>query len=355
MKKKNIYLIAGLVLVGLLVWLTVNLMSKRGKSDTESEMWDFAILDTAAVDRIIINEPNGSQIEIIRGKGKWTDKNGGCIQQAPVFNILEAAVNVRLKGYIQDGMLPNVNKQLASSAVEVKFYKNGEWHKTWYVGHPTPDHYGTFMLLDSEESGKSDKPVIMEIKGLNGIISPRFFADYRKWICTEIFQIEGRNIASVKVNNLEYPERSFAITKLGEGKYNVTAAGRPLPSLDTNMVTRYLNNYRNVHFEYVNSDLSMKQVDSLKKSKPFCEMTVKEVNGKSTHLRMFRRAKDDPNSITETDRYGVAISYDNNRFWCELPNGAVVKCQYFVFDPLLLGHVYLNYQLPAQKNAVVNR
>jgi hypothetical protein len=29
-----------------------------------------------------------------------------------------------------------------------------------------------------------------------------------------------------------------------------------------------------------------------------------------------------------------------NSFWCILPNGQLVKCQYFVFNPLLLGHVY---------------
>jgi hypothetical protein len=31
---------------------------------------------------------------------------------------------------------------------------------------------------------------------------------------------------------------------------------------------------------------------------------------------------------------------DRDRFWCELPSGEIVKCQYFVFNPLFLGHIY---------------
>jgi len=31
---------------------------------------------------------------------------------------------------------------------------------------------------------------------------------------------------------------------------------------------------------------------------------------------------------------------DMNKFWCQLPSGELVKCQYFTFNPLILGHVY---------------
>ena len=31
---------------------------------------------------------------------------------------------------------------------------------------------------------------------------------------------------------------------------------------------------------------------------------------------------------------------DADHFWVELPSGQIVKCQYHVFNPLLLGHIY---------------
>ena len=36
---------------------------------------------------------------------------------------------------------------------------------------------------------------------------------------------------------------------------------------------------------------------------------------------------------------------DIDKFWCELPNGEIVKCQFFVFNKILLGHVYFPLKL----------
>jgi hypothetical protein len=347
--KKLIILIAGIAVVGALAWFAYKMVSGRGRSNQETEMWDFAIKDTASIDRIVITESGGAKIDIVRNAGGWSKKDGGCVQQIPVFNMLEAAVNIRLKGYVPQASLKRVTAKMASSATEVQFYRNGEWYKTWHVGYSTADHYGTYMLLNSEEHGQSDRPVIMEMKGLNGILTPRFFADRRKWACTEVFALEGKEIAYVDVKHLDRPERSFTVNRQGKG-FSVVAAGRPLAKLDTSMVTRYLNNYRKVHFEFVNSDLTQKQVDSLKRSTPFCVLTVRTVKGQTTKLRMFRRALD-AELEENVNMYGEPVDYDVNRFWCELPGGEVVKCQYFVFDRLIRGDIYFNYQIPLPASA----
>jgi hypothetical protein len=85
--------------------------------------------------------------------------------------------------------------------------------------------------------------------------------------------------------------------------------------------------------------LNDKQLDSLKRSKPFCELKVRTTKGEKKKLRMFRiKATGD----AEVDDFGDKVTYDINRFWCELPDGQVVKCQYFVFNPLIMGHIYFN-------------
>jgi hypothetical protein len=43
-----------------------------------------------------------------------------------------------------------------------------------------------------------------------------------------------------------------------------------------------------------------------------------------------------------------------NKFWCELPTGELVKCQYFVFNPLILGHIYFPMDLHERKNTNTN-
>lgn len=338
--KRLIILFAGLVLLCILGYVAYNLSTSAGTSDEKVAALDYEIKDTASVDRIIITEPSGDEMEMIRHGGTWTDKNGGCIQQVPVKNILEALYNIRFKGYVPDNSMKLVTNRLATSATKVQYFRNGEWSKTWYVGTSTPDHMGTYALVESAENGRSDLPVITEIKGLNGIIGPRFFSDARRWMCTEIFSYEVKEIEEVSVRFTKEPQRNFDVKKRGRG-FSVTTNGKPFPAIDTAMIYRYLLNYKMVHFEFPNFDLSDKQVDSVKHSQPFCVLTLKTTHGVTSKLKLFRRKSD--TGVAEFDDFGDKVDHDINRFWCLLPNGQLVKCQYFVFGPLIMGHIYFNY------------
>lgn len=338
--KRLIYLGIGVVILGVLAWFAFDLMSKSGKSDQQIAALNFEIKDTTTVDRIIITESSGQEFELVRHGKNWTDKNGGCIQQAPVFNMLEALVNVRFKGYVPDNSMKTVVTRLTTVSTKVQFYQNGEWSKTWYIGSSTPDHYGTYMLLETAENGKSDLPVITEIKGLQGMIGPRFFADPRRWMCTEIFALSPSDISMIDVRYTEEKTNSFNIQRKGK-KFNVTSNGTPFPRLDTAMVYRYLNGYKKIHFELPNSTLSKRQVDSVKQSQPFCVLTVKTKSGQKDVLKMYRQKSS--TGDTRVNDFGEETPYDVNRFWCLLPNKELVQCQYFVFNPLIMGHIYFNY------------
>jgi hypothetical protein len=119
-------------------------------------------------------------------------------------------------------------------------------------------------------------------------------------------------------------------------KYSVNQNGEKLSEVDTSNIFRYLQGFRKVHFELANYELNKKQCDSLKKTVPFCELKVKETSGKTTKLRMFRIASSTP----QRNEFGETVDMDMNKFWCQLPNGSLVKCQYFTFNPLILGHVF---------------
>lgn len=346
MKKKGILLIALLIALILSGTYAVNLVNNSGRSDTE--LLEFAIKDTASVDKIIIHEPNGMEFEILRGANNiWTGKDGACIVQEPVQLILKTMYNIEFKGYLQKAAKENIKREMSASSTKVSIYTNGKLNKIWYVGLATQDHYGTFMLLETP-SIKSDWPVIMKVKGLRGFISPRFFADQRKWDCTQVFALKRDEIKEVIVQHLDVPERSFTVKNFGDGKYEVTNQGKKIADLDTNNIIRYLNRFRKIHYEYDNFELSKRQLDSLKKSTPFCTLKVKQTNGKSTYLRMFHHQGS--GDIIGND-FGDDTDYDVNRFWCELPSGKVVKCQFFVFNPLINGRVYfgIDYKKQALK------
>lgn len=338
--KKGIILGIGVVLVAILLFLATNLVRNSEKSD--SELLEFSIADTSSIDKIQIMDAYNNQFELIKGEnGAWTDGDGNCVIQEPVHTMLETFKNVEFKGYVPENSKKNVTNRVAATNTEVKIFQNGNWIKTWYVGSATQDHYGTYMLLETPRE-KSDYPVIMKVRGLSGIIEPRFFADKRKWRCTEIFAIPRDEIASVNVYYPKEKERNFSVERKGL-EYIVKHDGQVLGGIDTNMAVRYLNAYKKIHFELVNYEFSDKQVDSVKRTKPFCELTLKKVDGKTQKLRMFRM---NGQGQELEDDYGNPVEYDVNRFWCELPSGELVKAQYFVFNPLIMGHLYFGQGKP---------
>ncbi len=340
--KKIILLVLSIGVIGLLAWYATKLMDTAGKSD--KELIEFAVDDTTTVDKIIITDPFSNKIELVKQETDWVNANGECIQQSNVHFILDALKNIEFKGYLPENSHKQYTKLMSSQHTKVEIFQNGEWVKTWYLGPAAQDHYGQIMLLDSDEFGKSDKPVLMKIKGLNGIIEPRFFADPKKWMCTNIFAVPISKISKVDVKYYDDPVLSFSVTKKGNSM-NVYQQGKPLQGVDTAMIFRYLQNYKKIHFDLANYELNEKQVDSMKRTTPFAVLTLTETSGKQTKLRMFRIKSEDH----QVNEFGDVVSMDMNKFWCELPNGQMVKCQYFVFNPLILGHIYFPLDLKNRK------
>lgn len=331
--KKLITLFSLLLILVALGWFAFDLSRKDRVSD--SEFVDFAVTDTNSVSKIIITDAFSNKFTLVRHGDEWTDEHGGCIIQSSAHYILEALGNISLKGYLSDKSHKQFVKLMSASHTKVEIFQDGEWTKTWYIGPSAQDHDGQIMLLETADAGKSENPVMMKIKGMTGIIEPRFFADARKWACTKIFELEMDQIASVDVKYPKERFRNFHIVAKGS-KFSLSQNGAKVPQVDTMNIYRYLQSYKKIHFELANYELSKKQCDSLRKSVPFCVLQVKEKNGKSTKLRMFKIKVKEP----QRNEFGEMENTDMNKFWCELPSGELVKCQYFVFNPLILGHVY---------------
>ncbi len=337
--KKIIILLISLVVVGGLGYYAIKLLGNKGKSDTE--LIEFAIEDIESVDKIIITDKFSKTIELLKSDGNnWTDENGGCVVQENMKYILEAIKNIEFKGYVPENSLKRYTNMMSSQHIKVEIFQNGSWSKTWYIGPASKDHLGQIMLLDSDEHGKSDFPVVMKIKGHHGIIDARFFTDKRQWACTNIFALDPSKIAKVDVDFKEIPAKSFSVEKKGT-KMNVYQQGDLLANVDTASIFRYLLGFKKVHFNSANYELDERQLDSLKKSKPFAVLSVTETNNKTTRLKCYR-------SFYKVQTEGglkLEEEMDLDRFWCELPDGTVVKCQYFVFNPLLMGQVFFPLDL----------
>jgi hypothetical protein len=332
--KRLVLLIGSILIIGILGFITFKIVKGSGKSDTD--LLDFGISDTSKVDKIVITDAFSNKITLKRDGKNWTDAQGGCISQMNVQLILQAFKNIEFKGYLPEKSVKKFTNIMTAQHIKVEIFTDGDWEKSWYIGPASQDHYGQIMLLETENQGKAKQPVIMKLKDIKGIIEPRFFADKRKWVCTKIFELKQTEIASVDVQNTDKPNLSFQIDNKSKTP-RVLSNGRPLINPDTMMIFRYLQNFKKIHFNLANYELNSKQVDSLKRTKPFSILTLKEKNGKITKLRMFRIKRKE---AQKSEFAEVLTSDDMDNFWCEINGKDLVKCQYFVFNSILIGEAY---------------
>jgi hypothetical protein len=349
--KRIIFLSIGIVTIGVLGFFTFRLLNPA--EEVPFDAMSFAIEDTNSIDKIIITDAYSRTFEISRLSGVWVDKNGQCVNKEGVSNILEAAAKIQFKAYLNEKAEKKFYDLMMTNHIKVDFYQHGVFSKRWYIGPNAQDHNGQIMVLEGPSKEKSKKPVIMAIRGIFGIIEPRFFADPRKWMCTEIFNLESENIAKVDVSFPEEPYRNFTVEQFGN-KFSVTSNGKAIKQLDTANVIRYLQKYKKVNFESANYELSKLQCDSLINAIPFCKLSlIEKGTNKVQQLSMHRIRVSDP----QENEFGELVNMDMNKFWCVLPSKEVVKCQYFVFNHLILGDVYfpsMDIAYPIRKNSKSN-
>ena len=343
--KRIIYLFIGLVILAVLSYFTFRILKP-----TEEQPFDalsFAIEDTNSINKIIITDAYSRSFELNRSGDSWVDRNGQCLNKEGVHNILEAAAKIQFKAYLNEKAEKKFYDLMMTNHIKVDFYQNGNFSKRWYIGPNAQDHNGQIMVVEGPNKEKSKKPVIMSIRGIFGIIEPRFFADPRKWMCTGIFNLESEKISKVDVSFSQESYRNFTVENFGSN-FSVKSNGKTLNAVDTSNVIRYLQKYKRVNFESANYELNKVQCDSLLKAIPFCTLTLTEKGKQSpVVLKMHRIFVREP----QENEFGELVNMDMNKFWCVLPSKEIVKCQYFVFNHLILGDVYfpsLSLQFPKQ-------
>lgn len=341
MKKIIVLVVSVAALIGL-IYFAIDLSKNQGKSDTE--LIEFAIEDIESVDKVIITDKFDHTFEIRKTDGVWTDKNGGCITQEKVDHVLDAFKNIEFSGYLADNSKDKFTQLMSAQHIKVEIFQNGEWSKTWFIGPSSQDHQGQIMLLDDREEGKSAFPVIMALSNMKGIIDPRFYADPLQWMCSDLISLQLSEISSVKVKFNDEPIRSFSVTKNG-ADMKVYQQGKLLNGVTPSAIYEYLSNFQKINFNVANYELNALQMDSLKRTTPFCVLKVKSLKEKEKTFKMYRIVNTQPEMAGNAEIKDI----DVDRFWCEIPSGELVKCQYFVFNKIIFGSAFFPMDLSGIK------
>ena len=330
---KNLKTIVIILVVGTLGFLAYKLSNSTSKVHmAEEALSNFAIEDTASIDQLVLTDTEGNPgVHLFKRNGVWETEEQECVQQHLVITILETIKYIKVKSPVPKGSIDNMNRALASHNTKVDIYQNGKLSKTWYVGDPTQDQYGTYMLLKDPEKGKSPEPYIMHLPNMYGNLSTRFITNPLDFECTGVFNYDPINIASIEVVIPDSTDLNYKVVAKDDNLFEVYNNDLALSEFDTSQVRDYLLYFKKIHFERHNFILSEEEVDSVKQSTPYYTLSVTLKDGETNNIKMFNR-KAPPN------KYGLdgqLIEVDQDRLWVEMNDGILVSCQYHVFGKIM--------------------
>lgn len=299
-------------------------------SSMNTDYTSFKIEDTASIGKIKISNKNGSQVGLLRTTDGWEIEGLGVLARKDLIEVTLATLRrMEVKEFIPKNGQQEIFKRLSvyGSKIEI-FGQNDAPIRTFFVGGPTQNHLGTYMMLEG-----SDVPVIVYVPGFRGYLTNHFNPNVLEWKSKQIFTHHIRDIKSVEVIHHRNPQASFRIDVLSPSTFSLIQLqnGKKPSQADTSMMKVFLQNFKVLGFEnWV--DVNSVRLDSVqsKYSLYTVRVTTQSNTVNSVKLCAIPLPKGTLNML------GEPIQVDVDRMYGILKNGEVTMCQYFTFDPVTI-------------------
>lgn len=332
MKKNKKLFILFIVLASAAAWFVIN----KNKGTIKPTLRDFAVQDTASINKIFLADKSGNTITLERNATSGWIVNGKFNARPDAIKVLLTTIKkIDVKEPVGKNAQDNVIKRLSAKAIRCEIYQNNELTKAYYVGTETADQTGTYMILiDPETMAPSAKAFVTYIPGFEGYLTTRYFTDERNWRDRTVFSYVPSEIKSVKMESPEHPEQSYEVSAQGGNSFQVKmlANNTPLNNIDTLAVKQYLSYFKQLNFESFEVEVNANQIDSILKSTPINILTVTDASGKANKVSFYTR----PNLKKVLDENEKPLPFDPERMDAQMNDGKdFVMLQYFVFGKVL--------------------
>jgi hypothetical protein len=334
MKKSTLTIIFGIALAATAVYLVF----KNSGSSSRKELSDFKIQDTASITKFFIADRSGHNVTLERQPdNSWTVNGKHTARQEGIDLLMDVCKKVTVRTHVAKAAYNNILKNLATTGIKCEIYQNNSKKpsKIYYVGGSTQDVLGTYMMQEN-----SSVPFVMEIPGFNGYLTPRYSALEKDWRAKIVFSYKPEEIKSISVAYTNVPGNSFLIEK-SNNLINVSSpiTRETITEVDTIRLANYFENFRNLNSEGWDMEYTDEQRDSLFRATPNTVITVTDVNGRKTELKVHHKPLT-KRSLTKTDSLGNPLKYDLDRMYGFIDD----KNELFTIQQYTFGKIFVRFR-----------
>jgi hypothetical protein len=330
--KRTIRLII-VVVFGLVVYSCGNRSNTLTGKDN-----DFKVKDTANVDKIFLANKGNQSVTLIKTGNKWMVNNEFEARGDMIANLMNVIRNVEVKQFVPKTAVDNTMKLLSVSATKVEIYVKGKLNKVYYVGGPTQDHFGTYMVMQDAET-----PYICYLPGHRGYISTFYTPLADEWRSRQIFRYQLEEIAAVRTEFYRVPQLSWEIQNVDNKTFKLKSLSTQkfIEPFDTGAVKMVLKEFKALGFESFVT-VNNARMDSVKAKYPLYKITVLSRDGKKRTLDLYEIPMQ-PGVYTMD---GKEARVDVDRMYGIVDGTTTTICQYFTYDPVAVPITFFMGQKP---------
>ncbi len=310
MKKFFPYIIAFVCLIAGVGYF----MYEYSPSTLEKKESQFAVPNIGDVTKIRLTDTKGHIAELSLKDKKWI-VNGKYEINKMSQDLLFAAIQKLETNYRSpDNAEKIVFKDMADQHTKCEVYLNNEDKpsKVYYVGGPTADGEGTYMIM--ERNGQmAGHSYVTHIPGVHAYLTGRYYPEEERWRSIWVFRDNSENIQSLKVTYHRELQKSLELTKVGKDSFVLAnSEGKILEQPKQKFIHQYLDFYNELSLEQFENKNPAK--DTITPNEPYCTISMKRMDKTESNMIIYYIPVNDQTRV-QFDDEGRKLLYDIEHFY----------------------------------------
>ena len=284
-------------------------------STLEKRESDFALKNIDDVTKIRLSDTKGNEVILTKKDKKWIVNGQYEVNDMAKGLLFTAIQKVETNYRSPDNAEPVVMKDMAVLHNKCEIYLNGndKPYKVYYVGGPTADGQGTYMIME-RDGVMAHHSYVTHIPGVNTYLTARYFPDIDRWRSIWVYRDNDQTIQSLKVTYNRELQKSFEITRVANDSFVIANSdGQVLEQPKQRFIHQYLEFYNGLPLEIIkNKDTAAR--DTVTTAEPYCTITMKRKDKTESTVIVYYIPVNEQTKV-QFDEQGHKLLYDIEHYY----------------------------------------
>lgn len=283
-------------------------------STMEKKEADFAVPNVGDITKVKLTDVNGNTMVLTRKDKTWIVNGKYEVNEAARDLLFTAIQKVETNYPTPANGEANVLKEMSTLRNKCEVYLNNSEQpsKVYYVGGPTADGKGTYMIM--EHDGRMARhSYVTHVPGVDAYLTGRYYPQEEHWRSVWIFRENNEKIQALKVNYNREKQKSFEIKRIAKDSFVIAnSEGQFLEQPKQRFIRQYLDFYDGLSIEQFENKNPAR--DTILPNEPYCTITMKRMDNSESTVVLYYIPVDETTRV-QFDEQGHKMLYDVEHFY----------------------------------------